>query len=416
MYDHPSQMEPLFPARIEALADLAREVVAASARLEARLAPPTLAGVANLLRIINSYYSNLIENHNTHPVDIERAMRRDYSRDGEKRDLQVESNIHIEVQHEIHVRLTQEPNLNVASQEFLLWIHERFYHRLPERLRWVKAQPDTGDKTVQGEKVKRAWVTAGELRTRFVQVGNHVAPAPDALDGFLSRFAEAYHPARQHGLEPLIAIAAAHHRLMWIHPFLDGNGRVVRLFTDAYFHQANIAGYELWNVSRGLARRRDEYRLHLAEADSPRTNDLDGRGNLSNRALESFCRFFLETCLDQARFMDGLLSLNNLLERLTAYTELRRTGAAKDRNGATSPLRLETAKVLRACAIHGDIPRGQVVALIGMSERTGRNTLKALLDENLLLSDSPHGNVRLGFPTHAAAYWFPALYPVLSAT
>ncbi|HKG98218.1 MAG TPA: hypothetical protein VKA97_10405, partial [Pyrinomonadaceae bacterium] len=68
---------------------MAREVVAASSRLEGRLAPATLTEIRALLRVVNSYYSNLIEGHSTHPVDIERAMRHDYSADPDKRDLQI---------------------------------------------------------------------------------------------------------------------------------------------------------------------------------------------------------------------------------------------------------------------------------------------------------------------------------------
>ena len=57
------------------------------------------------------------------------------------------------------------------------------------------------------------------------------------------------------------------------------------------------------------------------------------------------------------------------------------------------------------------ISRGEVFRLIGMSERSGRDILGSLLQEGLLISDSPRGSVRLGFPTHAAGYWFPELYP-----
>ncbi|MDQ3172624.1 MAG: Fic family protein, partial [Acidobacteriota bacterium] len=238
-------MEPLYPARTGKLEDLARDVVAVSAKLEGRLALPTLAGIKKLLRVVNSYYSNLIEGHSTHPIDIERAMRQDYSADQGKRDLQIESQIHIEVQEELAKRIAEEPQLNVASPGLLSWIHERLYSRLPERLRWV-----TGDND------QKEWVEAGVVRNRSVAVGVHIPPKAEALDSWLERFASNYDPAKQHGVGPLIALAAGHHRLMWIHPFLDGNGRVARLFTDAYFLRSRIAGYGLWNVSRGLARRR----------------------------------------------------------------------------------------------------------------------------------------------------------------
>ncbi|CAN5749001.1 Fic family protein [soil metagenome] len=394
-------MEPLYPAKAEALEDLARKVVAESAKLEGRLGPPTLAGIRSLLRVVNSYYSNLIEGHSTHPIDIERAMRQDYSADQNKRDLQIESQIHIEVQEELVKRLGEEPDLNVASPELLRWIHERFYSRLPEPLRWVK-----------GENQEKEWVEAGVFRNRSVAVGTHIPPKAEALDKFLERFASYYDPAKQHGVGPLIALAAAHHRIMWIHPFLDGNGRVARLFTDAYFFRSRIAGYGLWNVSRGLARGRESYRAHLAAADALREGNMDGRGNLSDRTMTKFCKFFLEVCLDQAQYMDGLLALNGFLDRLEKYVHLREAGMAP---GPTEPpaiaLRVEVIPVLQEVAIQGEISRGEVFHLIGMSERSGRDILGSLFQEGLLVSDSPRGAVRLGFPTHAAGYWFPDLYP-----
>jgi Fic family protein len=403
MYDHINQMEPLYPARTEALEDLAREVIAASAKLEGRLAPVTLEGIRRLLRVVNSYYSNLIEGHSTHPIDIERAMRQDYSKDQETRDLQTESQIHIEVQEEIARRLIEEPDLNVAAPEFLCWIHERFYHRMPERLRRVRSE--------SGE---RAYVDAGLVRSRYVQVGLHVPPAHEALESFLERFSSVYNPAKQHGLSPLIALAAAHHRLMWIHPFLDGNGRVARLFTDAYFLRSRVAGYGLWNVSRGLARRRDSYKAHLASADAQREGDLDGRGNLSNRTLTEFCEFFLNMGLDQARYMDSLLALGGFLERLEKYAQLRSTRMIPAPRDVAAPLRPEAGLILRAVATGGEMARGEVFRLTGMHPRTGSKVLQPLLEEALLVSDSPKGAVRLGFPTHAAGYWFPDLYPAES--
>lgn len=401
MYTEISQMEPHYPSRTEELEDMAREVVAVSAQLESRLSPITLAEIQSLLRIVNSYYSNLIEGHSTHPVDIERGMRQDYSDDQDKRDLQLESEIHIGVQSKIAERLQNEPQSNVTSVEFLCWIHQEFYQEMPERLRWVK-----------GENGERARVEAGALRDRNVQVGYHLAPAPKSLGKFLHRFQEVFDPAKLHGLRPVITLAAAHHRLTWIHPFLDGNGRVARLFTDAYFQRIKLHGYGLWNVSRGLARRRDEYRQYLAAADAQRQGDHDGRGNLSDRTLTQFCRFFLESCLDQAEYMNGLLSLNHFLNRLEKYVELRKAGMIVDSKG--QPLSLlpsRVANLLKEVAIKGEISRGEVFSILEKSERTGRNILKGLLDEGLLTSPSEKGLIRLGVPAQAASHWFPDLYP-----
>lgn len=58
--------------------------------------------------------------------------------------------------------------------------------------------------------------------------------------------------------------------------------------------------------------------------------------------------------------------------------------------------------------------RGEVFRLIGMHPRLGSKIFPPMLNEGLLISDSPKGRVRLGFPTHAAGYWFPELYPAES--
>jgi hypothetical protein len=66
-------MEPMFPAvQDSSLTDLAVEVIRQSAALSATLHPLARQAIVELVRSMNSYYSNLIEGHNTHPVDIER--------------------------------------------------------------------------------------------------------------------------------------------------------------------------------------------------------------------------------------------------------------------------------------------------------------------------------------------------------
>ncbi len=57
-----------------AIADAIAELSAASATLARSLHPRTAANLAGLVRIMNTYYSNLIEGHDTRPRDIERAL------------------------------------------------------------------------------------------------------------------------------------------------------------------------------------------------------------------------------------------------------------------------------------------------------------------------------------------------------
>jgi len=159
-----------------------------------------------------------------------------------------------------------------------------------------------------GEKIK---VIPGKIRETEVIVGRHVPPLAENIDRFMERFEQAYDPNRLSQVQQIIAIAASHHRFVWIHPFLDGNGRVVRLLSHAYFLYTGI-GCSLWSVSRGLAKNVEEYKSALMAADAPRKGDLDGRGTLSQENLIRFCVFFLESCIDQIRFMKKLIDPDEL--------------------------------------------------------------------------------------------------------
>jgi len=392
LYDHPAALEPLFPThRVEELREAAAELLRISASLGGALHPITRKSVVELLRTMNSYYSNLIEGHNTHPLAIEKAMRNDYSADPELRALQLESRAHIEVQGLIESRLEEVADTDVGAPDFLRWIHREFYRRLPEEFRTVQTASGGEDR-----------VDPGELRRCEVEVGRHVPPASASLPRFLARFAEGYKLDALDPLNRIIAAAASHHRLAWIHPFLDGNGRVVRLFTHAYFIRAKTDGHRLWVVSRGLARRRDEYMAALAAADAGRRNDPDGRGNLSDEGLAGFCRFFLDTAIDQVRFMDGLLDLDSMQERILLFAE---RWTARARAATTIP------HLLRDVFLRGEITRGEATSILQKPERTARRILGALLKEGLLASHAIGAPVRLGFPASLVGYYFPRLYP-----
>jgi Fic family protein len=134
-------------------------------------------------------------------------------------------------------------------------------------------------------------------------IGRHIPPLPENLDKFLARFDAAYDLKRLSRLQRITSVAASHHRYVWIHPFLDGNGRVVRLMSYAALKNIHV-GSELWSVARGLARQKDEYKSLLQAADAPRQGDLDGRGALSEKTLVKFCEFFMRICIDQVEYMN----------------------------------------------------------------------------------------------------------------
>ena len=279
-------MEPLLigePSRQRrGLTDLALDLAQKSAGFHRSLPASMLTTLGDLVRTMNCYYSNIIEGHATHPVDIERALKGDYSNDAEKRDLQLEAKAHITVQQWIDAGGLKG---RVVAVESIREIHRRFCEHLPAALLSVE---DPATK----EKVK---IIPGALRTRGVKVGRHVAISPGAVPRFLSRFQEVYGslgPA-----DTVIAAAAAHHRLVWIHPFLDGNGRVARLLSHAMLLDTLHTG-AVWSIARGLARNVQAYKGHLAACDQTRRNDLDGRGHLSEENLAEFTKFFLTTCID----------------------------------------------------------------------------------------------------------------------
>jgi len=388
----PAAAEPFMPAEGTALLEnLAFDLAREASELSAQLHPVVRLSVAELVRSMNCYYSNLIEGHNTHPRDIDRALAADYSSDPHRRDLQLEARAHIEVQQMIDERVGELPR-PAASRAFIEWTHREFCARLPESLLVVE-NPDTKE---------RIPVVPGQLRARTVAVGRHVAPVAEDLPAFMRRFEEAYDADRLTKPRQVIAVAAAHHRFLWIHPFLDGNGRVARLMSHAMLLEIGI-GSALWSVSRGLARNSSDYERLLMAADEPRRNDLDGRGALSHDALLDFCRFFLETCLDQISYMRELLSPSVLQRRMELYV--------RDEESAER-LPKRSYAVLREALLSGELERGRIPQLIDTSERTARRVVSALIEKRLLVSTSHKAPLRLGFPIDVVERWFPKLYPV----
>ena len=392
-YTSISEMEPMMPSDFGTndLEELAIEVIRKSAAISSSVHPITRRMIVELVRTMNSYYSNLIEGHNTHPSDIERALKKDFSSEPATRARQLESTAHIEVQKLIEGRIENEPDLIITGKDFLCWIHEEFYKRMPDEYLTIKRKNGPSEKIIPGG-----------IRETEVEVGRHLPPKWEYLNNFMERFEEVYDPHRLGSVNRVIAAAASHHRLAWIHPFLDGNGRVTRLMTHAYLKKAGIDGHGLWTVSRGFARKRDNYLGALAGADSLRRGDLDGRGNLSNRGLVEFCRFFLETAIDQIDFMSSLLDLDGMLKRIEGFVK---------RKVSLGEMKPEAGKLLRDVFFRGEIPRGEIPGIIGMPERSARRVVSQLLKESYLVSDSEKGPVMLGLPVTAVGYYFPSLYP-----
>ncbi|HKZ04131.1 MAG TPA: Fic family protein [Methylomirabilota bacterium] len=366
--------------------DLSFELAKRSSGFRRSLPASLFASLATLVRTMNCYYSNLIEGHATHPVDIDRALRGDYSDDPEKRNLQLEAKAHVAVQQWIDGGALKGGATGVESiQE----VHRRFCSELPDSLLRVD-NPDTK------ETVK---VVPGQLRTRDVRVGRHIAISPGAVPRFLHRYHEVY--GYLGSIDTVMAAAAAHHRLLWIHPFLDGNGRVARLLSHAALLETLDTG-AVWSVARGLARNVEAYKGHLAACDQTRRNDLDGRGHLSEENLVSFTEFFLKTCLDQVSFMEDLIQPDRLRARVRLWAEEEiRLGQLPTKADA----------ILDAVLYRGELPRADLPGLARTGDRQARRIVSVLLDHGVLQSESSRAPLRLALPVTLAARWMPGLFP-----
>lgn len=392
MYDSPHQFEPLLPAARP------QEVLLAKAHDLSRVATP-LAGhpvsaeLRGLLRGMNSYYTNRIEGQHTKPHEIERALRQDFSRNKDLAARQRLALAHIEAEAAVECRWVDDAGARqLYSVDAVRQIHTELFSRLPEADRV----------TPEGEPI-----VPGQLRHRDVRVGEHVAPTHGSLVAFLERWAKVYGGVRR-GEAALVALAAAHQRFGWIHPFVDGNGRVMRLHTHAVL---GALGYTngLWSPLRGFARSTDRYYALLAEADMPRHGDLDGRGNLSESALVNWIDYVLDVCLDQARFMTGLLDLSAMERRIAACL-------AFEEETLKSGVRREALRPLHYLFLSGgELERGEFKTMTGLGDRTAVTALSALVKRGLLKSDTPQGKVRFALPLHALRFYFPSLWPEAEA-
>lgn len=369
-----------------ALSELVLELTKRSAGFRASLPNGMAPALAEFVRSMNCYYSNLIEGHDTHPVDIEKALNNDFSQDPKKRDLQHEAKAHIEVQRWIDDGGLAGKESTVAG---ICETHRRFTELLPEDLRWVE-NPATGE---------RIEVLPGGLRTRDARVGEHVAISPGALSRFMDRYEARY--SELGNFETLLAAAPAHHRLLYIHPFADGNGRVTRLISYAMLLRALDSG-GLWSIARGLARKYADYKKHLVACDHVRRGERDGRGHLSEAALTDFTRFFLLVCIDQVEFMASLMQPKRLRDRILDWAvEEIRYGRLPER----SP------RVLDAILFRGSLPRSEVSEIVGQGVRSARNITNALCNAGIIAAAGPRDDWRLAFPAKLAPRITPGLFP-----
>jgi Fic family protein len=393
----PQRIEPaLLTEPTPAVNDVVAELAASAATLGKALHPVTATHLAALVRVMNTYYSNLLEGHHTRPRDIQRALIGEFDTTQTRRTYQIEAAAHVRVQAAIESQAAENDLPEPASVEFIKHLHREFYRDAPAELLRIEGN---GREVVMRPGVWRSRPEEDNV------VGRHIPPSSVRVDDFMEYFAGRYRLSPLGKAGRILAIGAAHHRFNYIHPFPDGNGRVSRLMSHAMALAAGIGAHGLWSISRGLARGlspgpegRTEYKRMMEHADTPRQGDLDGRGNLSLRALNDFVLWFLRVSLDQVNFMSGLFDIDNLAQRLSIYVDQH------------EKLRPETKRLLHEALIRGEIDRGDVSRITGLPERTARRVLGAVVQEGLLVSSSEKGPVSLRFPEATLETLFPRLY------
>jgi len=358
------------------LDSLAASLADKTLHLSSTTTSPLAGAFAHILAIANSHFSNLIEGHYTRPVDIERAMRGDYSCDDKERAFQIEAVAHIAVQDWIDAGAS---GYLPFSMDSICEVHKRLYSLVPSSFLDVA---DGTDQTIR--------MQPGAIRLRDVQVGRHIAVSPGAVPRYLKRMEQAYNSTRR--IEQIVIAACGHHRLLWVHPFLDGNGRVARLVSHSALTSATGTKI-LWSISRGLARREKEYKMHLQACDEPRRGSLDGRGSLSEGALAAFTQFFLETSIEEVEFICDLLEPEKLKGRLLTWVH------EQIHEGSLPP---ETGVALPAILELGQMEPPEIAVLPGLNESLAQRLAAALTDHGILQSEGAGSRLKLVLPVGLA--------------
>jgi Fic family protein len=162
--------------------------------------------------------------------------------------------------------------------------------------------------TVQ-ELVREGDVTPGAYRQTQVKIAQseHLPPEFIQVPHYMQElvaFINENNPPKY----DLIKVALAHHRFGWIHPFGNGNGRVVRLLTYALMikYGFNVkTGGRVLNPTAVYCNDRDRYYAMLAHADTG-----------TQQGLEAWCIYVLQGILDELRKVDRLADFNYLNDKI----------------------------------------------------------------------------------------------------
>lgn len=391
-------MHPLLPGEVnlDRLRPVAAELIHHSKDLVAHGMPHLRNLLRETLRPMNSFYTNKIEGQHTEPLLIEQALKKDFSNQPAEARKQRVAIAHIETEKWGELNCPKFDAGNFYRAEVVQAIHGHLH-----------AQLAPADLIQFNEEGVEEVVQPGVWRTVGVKIGQHIPPDPASIPAFMDEWNRGYKYALA-GESALIALLAAHHRLTWIHPFLDGNGRTARLHTHIGLYSLGLT-QGLWSPMRGLAREQKNYYDHLIAADKDRQGNYDGRGVLSEQGLVKFIQFFMQICLDQIQFMHSMLDIGAFEARLVQML------AAESTKSSTRALKTEAAAPLVYLGTVKTMDRTRFKGMMGLSDRTADRVLADLFKLGIIQSASPKGPVELALPLTLFRYLFPRLWPEAEA-
>jgi Fic family protein len=146
----------------------------------------------------------------------------------------------------------------------------------------------------------------GENRTIEVAIKNslHKPPMAVKVPDYMNELIDFINNQRDQKYK-LLAIAIAHHRFAWVHPFRNGNGRTVRLLTYAMLMNQGFAVNNIINPTAIFCNDRDVYYKNLSEADKG-TDD----------GILNWCEYVLLNLLEEIRKIDKLLDYDYLIPNI----------------------------------------------------------------------------------------------------
>lgn len=361
----PSRLMPLYPEDrfTEKLLETARRIIEADCRISNCLPEATLKGLTKMMQVLEVKQSCAIEG-------IHAPLESFFVAPGPHDSPDIAAAVRLYRAADRLQAIMQHYRYSAHHPDVAVMLHKQMFDG-------VQPMPDG--------------LVPGAYRTQQVQVGQHVSAEAESVPSMMHKMAEFHDRATTHAAKVVSALGL-HHRFVWIHPFVDGNGRISRFVLQEMLREAGLSG--LWSISNGLSIHDEQYRAKLAAADHPRMGDFDGRGNLSQSRFVSFIEFMLDVCKEQVEYTRQALNRQHLSKVIDDYFA--------DKTVLPSGVNQDSHLAWKALFFQGVIPRGEFKRMIPKSDRTATAQVAALVKGGLVISPTSKSDLTPAIPLDLA--------------